>query len=174
MRIQSSLARNARSILALTDHVQVSATVLSPIVQGMPFFGVVAVKAAVLERGRFHLALQGDGGLVHAFDATSNGSGYLVGGGALTSLCLRDDCSSLLSASASYNYVLADGGGHGQSVVYGGSIVHRVGKHVKLLGEVTSAFGGTSLSNTQNTDGVLAGYGFIERGDDGWRLRRPG
>jgi hypothetical protein len=22
--------------------------------------------------------------------------------------------------------------------------------------------------------GVLAGYGFIERGDDGWRLRRPG
>jgi hypothetical protein len=143
----------------VTDHVQASATVLSPIFQGMPFFGIVAVKAAVLERGRFHLALQGDGGLVHAFDVTSSGSGYLVGGGALTSFCLRNDCSSLLSASASYNYILAGGGGHAHSVVYGGSIVHRVGTHVKLLGEVTSAFGGTSLTDTQNTDGVLAGYG---------------
>lgn len=141
----------------VTDHVQVSATVLAPIVEGMPFFGIVAVKGAVLERGRLHLALQGDGGV--AFDTTNSGSGYLMGGGALTSLCLRGDCSSLLSASATYNYMLADGGGHAHSVVYGGSIVHRVGAHVKFLGEVTSALGGTSPTNTQNADGVLASYG---------------
>ncbi len=46
-------------------------------------------------------------------------------------------------------------------VVYGGSIVHRVGRHVKLLGEVTSAAGGTTgaSGDLENLEGVLVGYG---------------
>ena len=45
-------------------------------------------------------------------------------------------------------------------VIYGGSIVHRVGRHVKLLGEVTSAAGGAGgSSDLENIDGVLVGYG---------------
>jgi DNA processing protein len=33
---------------------------------------------------------------------------------------------------------------------------------------------GVDLDTVLRCLGVLAGYGFIERGDDGWRLRRPG
>jgi DNA processing protein len=33
---------------------------------------------------------------------------------------------------------------------------------------------GVDLDTVLRCIGVLAGYGFIERGDDGWRLRRPG
>jgi hypothetical protein len=32
---------------------------------------------------------------------------------------------------------------------------------------------GVDLDTVLRCIGVLAGYGFIERGDDGWRLRRP-
>ncbi len=32
---------------------------------------------------------------------------------------------------------------------------------------------GVDLDTVLRCLGVLAGYGFIERGDDGWRLRRP-
>jgi DNA processing protein len=33
---------------------------------------------------------------------------------------------------------------------------------------------GVDLDTVLRCLGVLAGYGFIERGDDGWRLRRHG
>ena len=76
-------------------------------------------------------------------------------------------------------------------MIYGGSIVHRVSNHVKLLGEVTSAAGRTATDGRlQNVDGVLVGYGvrfhtdniaadvgFLKpiatKGDDGDFLRRP-
>ena len=39
-------------------------------------------------------------------------------------------------------------------------MVHRVGRHVKLLGEVTSAAGGVgSTGDLDNIEGVLVGYG---------------
>jgi DNA processing protein len=42
-------------------------------------------------------------------------------------------------------------------------------------GTSTIAVGaGVDLDTVLRCLGVLAGYGFIERGDDGWRLRRPG
>ena len=44
-------------------------------------------------------------------------------------------------------------------MIYGGSIVHRVGNHVKLLGEVTSAAGRRRVGESENIDGVLVGYG---------------
>ena len=45
-------------------------------------------------------------------------------------------------------------------VIYGGSIVHGVGRHFKLLGELASMAGrGGTSGDLQNVDGVLAGYG---------------
>jgi hypothetical protein len=146
----------------ITDRVQASVTVLSPIVEDMPFVGFAAVKGRVVDADRFHLALQGSLGWGHAFDVTDGDANLFTGGaGVLASYCLRDDCSSLASASATYQLVMPRGAGNtGHMVVYGGSLVHRVGRHVKLLGEVTSAAGGTGAAgDLENLDGVLVGYG---------------
>jgi hypothetical protein len=147
----------------ITDRVQASVTVLSPMVEDMPFVGFAAVKGRVVATDRFHLALQGSLGWAHAFDASPGDNANIITGGAgvLASYCLRDDCSSLASASATYQLVMPSGSGNtAHMVVYGGSLVHRVGRHVKLLGEVTSAAGGTNTSgDLQNIEGVLVGYG---------------
>ena len=146
----------------VTDRVQVSATVLSPIVREMPFVGFAAVKGQIVSTERFHLALQGSLGWGHDFSsADGDANVYTVGAGAFASYCLREDCSSLASASATYqlafNPVATD---PAHLVIYGGSVVHRVGSHVKLLGEVASAAGGVGFAgDSENVDGVLVGYG---------------
>jgi hypothetical protein len=150
--------------VGITDRVQGSVTVLSPIVKDMPFVGFGALKARVLSTDRFHLALQGSLGWGHVFNVdstTTDGNLYTLGGGAFASYCLRQDCSSLVSASATYSLVMPGGfNDAAHTVIYGGSVVHRVGRHVKLLGEVASAAGGVTGSNDwENINGVLLGYG---------------
>ena len=148
--------------VGITDRVQGSVTVLSPIVKDMPFVGFGAVKARVLSTDRFHLALQGSLGWGHAFQSSAEDPNiYTVGGGAFASYCLRQDCSSLVSASATYSLVMPGSASEAaHTVIYGGSVVHRVGRHVKLLGEVASAAGGvTGSSDFENIEGVLVGYG---------------
>jgi hypothetical protein len=56
----------------ITDRVQASVTVLSPIVEDMPFVGFAAVKGRVVATDRFNLALQGSLGWGHAFDSGSS------------------------------------------------------------------------------------------------------
>ena len=153
----------------ITDRVQASVTVVSPIVRDMPFFGFAAVKGRIVSTERFNLALQGSAGWGHLFEtADASADLYSVGAGAFASYCLRQDCSSLLSASATYQLAFdpsVDRAAH--AVIYGGSIVHRVSSHVKLLGEVTSAAGRDSTDgNFQNLEGVLVGYGVRFHGDN--------
>ena len=150
----------------ITDRVQVSATVLAPLVSQMPFVGVASVKWQFLSTARLHLALQGSGTMLHvsltesdAPTGTASGNAFLVGAGAFASYCLRADCSSLASLSATYQLALDGGNSTSSVVVYGGSIVHRVARHAKLLGEITSAAGGTGTSNFDNVSGALASYG---------------
>jgi hypothetical protein len=145
----------------ITDRVQGSVTVLSPVVRDMPFVGFAAVKGRVVSTDRFNLAVQGSLGWGHVFNVTDSGAGDLYSGGigAFASYCLRQDCSSLLSASATYQLAIAGSSDNtAQTVIYGGSVVHRVGRHLKLLGEVTSA-AGRAGGETENIDGVLVGYG---------------
>jgi hypothetical protein len=147
----------------ITDRVQGTVTVLSPIVKDMPFFGVAAVKGQVVAAPRFYLALQGSAGYGHAFSSggSSGGGGSSLGAGAFATACLRADCSSLLSAGATYQLVLPSGSsGSGQMVLYGGSIVHAVSSHVKLLGEVASAAArDPNTSGFDNVSGAVASYG---------------
>lgn len=147
----------------ITDRVQASVTVLSPIVRDMPFVGFAAVKGRIVATDRFNLALQGSVGWGHAFDVADgdNANIFTGGAGAFATFCLRQDCTSLVSASATYQLImdpaLTD---MVQTVIYGGSVVHRVGRHVKLLGEVMSAAGGDgNLGDLDNIGGVLVGYG---------------
>ena len=147
----------------ITDNVQASITVLSPIVQDMPLIGFGAVKARILSVDRFHLAVQGSLGWAHVFNSSdiNGGDVYTAGVGAFASYCLREDCSSLVSASATYQAAFPGSfSDRADMVIYGGSIVHSVGRHVKLLGEVASAAGGKIGSgDVQNIDGLLVGYG---------------
>jgi hypothetical protein len=150
----------------ISDRLQVSATVLSPIVKEMPFLGTVSLKAKVASVGRLHLSLQGSAGWIHEFDSTSFdeedavGDAFVVGAGALASLCLSDDCASLLSGSATYQ--LGFGGdidSRAHLLLYGASLVQRVGTHVKLLFELTSGAGKDGESAFDNAPGLLASYG---------------
>lgn len=145
----------------VTDNVQASVTVLAPIVRDMPFVGFAALKARLAATERLHLAVQGSAAFGHAFDSSSgNPNGYSVGAGAYASFCLRDDCSSLFNASANYQYGTATGdGGGGHLLIYGGSIVHRVASHVKVLAEVTSAAGKSGSKDLDNISGFLVSYG---------------
>jgi hypothetical protein len=148
----------------ITDRVQASLTVLSPIVRDMPFVGYAAIKGRVVSTDRFNLALQASFGGGHITVLDDGQSFYSAGAGAIASYCLRSDCSSLLSASATYQlglHTLTSLSERVDTLIYGASVVHRVSQHVKLLGEVTSAAGtsGNNPDGFQNLDGVLVGYG---------------
>jgi hypothetical protein len=144
----------------VTDQVQATLTVLPPITKDIPFVAFVAVKGRVSPDPRLHLALQGSAGYGQDFGSNSHDAVYTIGAGAYASVCVRQDCSSLLSASVNYQYATATGEASGTHlVVYGGSLVHRVGAHVKLLAELTSAAGGDGHGSLDNIDGFLASYG---------------
>jgi hypothetical protein len=151
----------------ITDDVQLSATALSPITRDMPFFATAAVKGRLPVGERLHLALQGSASYGHIFD---DGNLGMLGAGALASFCLRTDCSSLFTAAATYQLAIrpADGddsGGTAHLLVYGASVVHRVGRHVKLLGEVASATVRDASQDFDNAPGVLLSYGLRFHGD---------
>jgi hypothetical protein len=146
----------------ISDHTQVSVGVLAPLVREMPFVGTVSLKSRVLDAGRFHLALQGTGAVV------SDTVGIL-GAGVVGSYCLSADCASLFSASAAYSLGLPFGDDRANhSVIYGGALTQRLGRHVKLLVEVGFAAGmdGDGGGNTiEQLQGVLLNYGLRFHGE---------
>jgi hypothetical protein len=148
-----------------TDHVQLTLTVMPPLVSDMPFIGVAAAKWQFVSTPRLHVALQGSAGLGGEFGRNSSGfetqnnAVGLFGAGLFASACLSTDCSSLLSASATYQYGVPENGRSLHLVVYGGSIVQSVSAHVKLLGEVASAASNGSGSGFDNAAGAIFSYG---------------
>jgi hypothetical protein len=143
----------------ITDNLQTTVTVLSPMTKDMPVLGLMAIKGRMLATDRLHLSLQASAGVGHSFGDAQSSTGYTLGSGAFASLCLRDDCSSLLSASVTYQLALGSGGARSsQFVIYGGSLVHAVSTHVKLLAELTSAAGKVN-ADFDNLPGALASYG---------------
>jgi hypothetical protein len=143
----------------ITDNVQASVTVLSPIVDEMPFVGFGAVKARLPLGERVHLAFQGSVGVAHSFEAgAEDPTVYFLGGGAFASACLREDCSSIASASATVQKGFSNGVSSPYAIIYGGSIVHRVSPRIKLLLEVASAAAADN-HDAENIPGFLASYG---------------
>jgi hypothetical protein len=151
----------------ITDRVQATVTVLSPIVQEMPFVGFAAVKTRLPVGERLHLAVQATAGYGHSFESNKDDANvYTLGAGAFASVCLRSDCSSIASGSVSYQFGMSHGNDDGYLIVYGGSIVHRVAQHFKLLLEISSAAAGGGQSATENIPGFLASYGFRFHNDN--------
>ena len=154
----------------ITDDVQTSVTVMAPLTKDMPLVGVASAKWQFLQTARLHLAVQGSATMLHVFGSSDPAPGvdtgnnsvsvYFVGAGPQASYCLREDCSSVVSANASYDVGFANGGnGTLHAIVYGGSIVHGISRHVKLIGEVTSATAKLPDRSFDNAPGVLASYG---------------
>jgi hypothetical protein len=127
----------------------------------MPFVGSAAIKTRIPVGQRVHLAIQGTVGYGHLFEDGRDPTVYTLGTGLFATVCLKDDCSSMVSASATYQLALAGGDNDGTAhlIIYGGSIVHAVSPHVKLLFEVASAAVGGDNEATENVPGFLASYG---------------
>jgi hypothetical protein len=118
----------------------------------------------VLSAGAFHLALQGNLAYAHNFDDLSDDENVVsLGGGALASVCLRDDCASLLSGTAMYQLTL--NGGRNHALFYGGSLVQRLGNHVKLLAELASGAQFSQGNGFDNAPGLLINYGLRFHGE---------
>jgi hypothetical protein len=149
----------------VTDHVQLTLTLLPPMFSGLPFLGIAAAKWQFVSTPRLHIAIQGSagvGGEINSHSSefqTSNDNVATLGGGLFASVCLRADCSSLISASATYQFAAPESGQNTHLVIYGGSIVHSVSEHVKLLGEVASMAAESSTSSLDNMPGVFVSYG---------------
>jgi hypothetical protein len=142
----------------VTDNIQTTFTVLAPITKDIPLLGFASVKGQLAVGDRLHLALQGTLGFATA--STGNSSSVVtLGGGAFASVCLTEDCTSLLSASALYELSAWDSSSSDSArvLIYGGSLAARLTPHVKLLAEVTS---GAAMSNNDSTNlpGALFSY----------------
>jgi hypothetical protein len=137
----------------LTDRLQLSATVLAPIIKEIPFVGYASLKGQLYRGERLHLALQGSVG--GGYNQDGGDGAFMAGLGGLASLCVRQDCSSLLSASATYQLISTGFDPGNGGLIYGASLVHRVGTHIKLLAEVASA----SAFSSGDLKGALVSYG---------------
>jgi hypothetical protein len=142
----------------ITDRVQLTATVLAPIAETIPFVGLAAAKWQFLSTPRLHLAVQASAGL---WRALTDGSATITtaGAGAFATACLSEDCASLVSASAIYQLGVSSSEGSAQALIYGGSIIAAVSSHAKLLFEVASATGRDSNSGFDSFPGALVSYG---------------
>lgn len=121
-----------------TDDLQLSLTALAPITTDIPLIALPSVKLRLLGRERFHVAVIGSASYVR-----DQGVGAAaVAGGVVGSLCLDDDCNSLLSASVglAHLFVEDEENPDGMDLTVGGvSWVQRVAPRVKLLVEVGRA-----------------------------------
>jgi hypothetical protein len=143
---------------AVSDQLSVSFTTLVPITNNMPFWGLLSAKYQVLKAGNLRGAVQAAVTYLHdgsSSSATTNDSFTAADlGGALT-LCIDDDCRSTVSGFIGAGF--ADSRQTAVPFVVAGSIAARLGKHVKLVGEVDSAFIAGKVNDTAN--GALLWYG---------------
>lgn len=136
---------------SVTDQFSISGTTLLPIIDSMPFFGLVNAKYQVVRSGRVRAALQGAVSTVRVDGNSINGA---VLGGALT-MCLDDECHSHATGYLGAGFAHED-----QSAVpfvFSGALAFRMNKHIKLLLEADSGFIAGNINDKVN--GFLAWYG---------------
>ncbi|MDB4958910.1 MAG: hypothetical protein JWO36_6479 [Myxococcales bacterium] len=140
---------------AVSDQLSISLTTLVPITNDVPFWGLASAKYQVLKVGNLRGAIQGavtywrdtSGSVNQSFTAADLG-------GALT-LCIDDGCNSTISGFLAAGF--ADSNQTAVPFVVAGSFAARLGRHVKFVGELDSAFIAGKVNDTAN--GALAWYG---------------
>jgi hypothetical protein len=148
----------------VTDNLQVTATTLVPITTDMPIFVLSNAKLRLVKQGRLRLSAIGGVGFFNealSFDDVSPDEEFTtitVHGGAVASLCLSDDCHSLASASVTATRSFSDGESSDVAFIYGGSVVAKVAKRVKLVGEIMSG-GDLQNGSFNGADGAILSAG---------------
>jgi hypothetical protein len=139
---------------AVNDQLSISATTIPPFTEDFPLWLLFNAKLQVLKAGRVRGAVQG--AITHvSFNGNDNDS-FTAGelGGALT-LCLDDSCHSHLSGFVGAGF--ARDTDNSVPFLAAGTLVARLGKHIKLVGEVDSAFIAGRVNDI--AEGALLWYG---------------
>lgn len=119
----------------VTDKLQVSASTVIPVSDDFAFVGMFSAKQQVYKQGRVRVAAHGV--LTHANDGDDSGTGFTAGGAA--TICLDDDCHSGVNGYVGTAFALTDEGNQ-YPILLSASIVQKVNRHVKLVGEVDTGF----------------------------------
>jgi hypothetical protein len=137
----------------VTDNFQLTGMVVPPIVEDMPFIGMVSAKLGGAISDRVHVAALAGVGYAHVDDDQGTAAGL---GGAL-SLCIDEECASLISAYA-YGVWFWEETDDAFPIAFGVSLIGRLGRHVKLVVEVSSA-GVLARDDSELAEGIVVGYG---------------
>jgi hypothetical protein len=138
---------------SFTDQFSISATTLLPVAEEMPFFGILSAKYQVIRSGRLRGAAQL--AIFHLRDNDVDDSLTVANlGGALT-LCLDDGCHSHLTGYLGAGF--ADQDQQAVPFVASAAIALRMGRHVKAVFELDTAFVAGDINET--ADGFLGWYG---------------
>lgn len=141
---------------AITDQFSISATTLLPIVEDMPFMGILSAKMQVIKSGRLRGAAQL--AVFHLRDNSDIDSDAALTvanlGGALT-LCLDDGCHSHVTGYLGAGF--ADQDQQAVPFVASLALTYRLGRHVKAVLEADTAFIAGDINET--AEGLLAWYG---------------
>ena len=119
----------------VTDTLQVSASTVIPLTNDAVFVGMFSAKQQVYRQGRLRVAAHGV--LTHANDGDDSGTGITAG--AAATMCLDADCHSGINGYLGTAFALTDEGNQ-FPILLSASIVQKLNKHVKLVGEVDTGF----------------------------------
>jgi hypothetical protein len=137
----------------VSDQFQLTAMVVPPLFEDMPFIGMASAKYSVPLGERVHVApLAGVG-----YASVDDDSGFALGAGGALSLCITEDCGSLVSAFV-YAVWFLEETDDAFPVAFGASLLARVSRHIKLALEVGSG-GVLSRADSQLAEGVVVSYG---------------
>jgi hypothetical protein len=124
---------------AFTDQFQLSVTTLLPVFEEMPFFGILSGKYQLVKSGNVRLAAQV--AVMHMSERTDELDNFAltVGnvGGALT-VCIDSDCHSHFTGYLGAGF--ADEDQSAVPFIASAAVALRLGRHVKALFEVDTAF----------------------------------
>lgn len=139
---------------AVTDRFTLSATVLMPIIEDMPFFGFASAKGQVIRSGNLRGAIQANAMFASEGDASVSAASL---GGVLT-MCIDPQCHSHITGYLAAGFGL-DTENEQTSVpfVAAAAAVFRVGRHMKFVFEADTAFIVGDIDEAAN--GFLGWYG---------------
>ena len=139
---------------AVTDRFTLSATVLMPIIEDMPFFGFASVKGQVIRSGNVRGAIQGN--VMFASEGDSSVTAASLGG--VVTMCIDPQCHSHLTGYLAAGFGL-DFEDEQSSVPFiaAAAAVFRVGRHIKFVFEADTAFIAGEIDEAAN--GFLGWYG---------------
>lgn len=139
---------------AVTDQLSISATTIPPLTKDFPLWLLFNGKLQVVKVGKVRAALQG---AVTYFSANdSSGDSFTAGevGGAVT-VCIDDGCNSHVSGFVGAGF--ARDTSNSVPFVGAATLVARLGRRVKLVTEIDSAFIAGQVNDIAN--GALIWYG---------------